>query len=104
MNQRKELPDMDPILRKTLELCYKDPRSGRCITDTAGVSHMAIKNWKTNGGAQLVTLSAVLGALGYELAIVRSKPSILEHRPGRSGACVQRFMCVKTTQGELKDG
>lgn len=71
MNQRKDLPAMDPILRETLELCYKDLRSGRGITDAAGVSHMTIKNWKTNGGAQLATLSAVLGALGYELAIVR---------------------------------
>ncbi len=71
MNQRKDLPAMDPILRETLDLCYRDSRSGRCITDTAGVSHMTIKNWRTNGGAQLSVLSAVLGTLGYELKIVR---------------------------------
>ncbi len=31
---------------------------------------MTIVNWKTRGGAQLATLSAVLGAIGYELKIV----------------------------------
>ncbi len=71
MNQRKPLPNMDPLLRETLDLCYRDSRSSRCVTDKAGVSHNTFHNWRTHGGAQLSVLSAVLGALGYELAIVR---------------------------------
>ncbi len=71
MNQRKDLPAMDPILRETLEICYLDLRSGRCIADRAGVSPMTFTNWKLKGGANLSSVSAVLGALGYELKIVR---------------------------------
>jgi len=71
MIQRGPLPNMDPILKQTLNLAYRDPRSGRDITEAAGVNHNTIYHWKTRGGAQLVTLVAVLGALGYELKIVK---------------------------------
>jgi len=72
MIQRSPLPNMDPILEQALNLAYIDPRSGRDITAAAGVNHNTIHHWKTRGGANLVTLTAVLGALGYELKIVKT--------------------------------
>ncbi len=65
---------MDPILRETLDLCYQDHRSARSIAECAGVSHMVINHWRKSGGAQVATVAAMLGALGYRLKIERIAP------------------------------
>ncbi len=83
MNQRKPLQPMDPIVLKTLELCYKDNRSCRGIAERAGVSHMTMRNWRNSGGAQISTLAAVLGALGYRLKIERIAPQNNAQKPTR---------------------
>ena len=62
---------MDPIMRETLELAQKDKRTSRQIAHRAGVTHSVFYQWRNRGGGTISVVRAVLGALGYDLAIVR---------------------------------
>ena len=70
MKQRTAMPNMPSVLRKVLDLAYADPRTARELGEDAGVSHQVLHNWRKNSGANVESLSAVLGALGYKLVIV----------------------------------
>lgn len=63
---------MNPVIAETVRLCTEDDRTARQLCADAGVCHNIFTHWR-RGGATIAVVDAVLGAVGYKLAVVKKE-------------------------------
>lgn len=73
MKIKQPIPaNLHPVIAKTVSLCCETDHSYRAICERAGVGHNTFTHWlKRRTGSTIAVVDAVLGVLGYELAVVK---------------------------------